>query len=985
MSANQENTKFTAVGSLEKAELLISQRKFDEAVKELDSFRSEYKPVRGSVADGSALLLAAKVALAKADYSTALELAQHSFEMLRTTTENKKLGDVQLLLSKIYSSTGNLDESESFARDALATFRRIRDRAGIFSCYNKLAWALQVRGEYDKAAKYLKEAIESLRSHSHDNEKVAISLTRYQANLARIYILTGNWDEASDLLQTCIEKNRLHNVKSSLVVNLLSLGYLCTLRRNQRQAWYCFEEVRHLLDQERQYRRESTILKEYLGRYYLEFGEHKKALEVLTSGITEAEAIAPQSSLSSQLHRYRAEVHVALGDYTRAAEDAEKAHQVARLIGEKIEVAHSLRILGIAKFRLDQIDVGVEYLRKAEEMFGELSDRFDRARALLDFATDGFVHNSEYEYRRAQAHIVSARFVFEELSARFATGESWTVEGSLHARFGRYDLALKALEEAEDLFGALGETERTRVVRLMRQDFEKRLVENALSQRNEFLLFRNYLTEGEYKNVRQGTLEENLDVLARRTGADRAFIGVFGGADEPVSILCAVRCGVDRVQTLCRSLTSDHIARLGGKPVFATAPDFANLNGLSQIMKGFPDVTSVIMLPLSVSDRKLGVLVLQKDVAGLGGRFFGQKDLNFAVAFADVIAFKAVECEQQKLAEDNRRLRLQLEDKCAFPNVITRSDEMLRMLDRVVQVKDSPISILIEGETGCGKDLLAKTIHYSSIRAKRRFVSVNCAALPETLLESELFGYKRGAFTGADRDKAGLFEEADGGTFFLDEIGEMPLSIQVKLLRVLEDQEVVRLGETTGRKVDVRVLSATNRDLKQAMESGIFRQDLYYRLSAMTLRIPPLRERREDIPLLIEHFLQQSERKVALSPEVLAMFVEYSWPGNVRELENEIKKLALLCDPTNTVDSSLLSKKFAKHTTGASLPDIPTVDISSSDFSLYNYLESFERTYLLKALSEHRWVKKHAASALKIPESTLRLKMKQYDIKQPTE
>jgi len=983
MSANLKKINSDAQGSLDRIDYLISERKIDNAAKDLEKYRAERVVNSGSTEEGWILYLSAKICHAKADYKTALADALQSFDILRITTENKKIGKVLLLLSRIYSSIGNLDESENYARDALATFRRIRDRAGIFGCYNKLAWVLQVRGEYEKSAKYLEEAIESFKGYAADNEKAAISLNRYIANLARIYILTGDWDKASDLLESCVQNNRVQNVKRSLIVNLLSLGYLSTLRRNQRQAWYCFEEIKHLLENDRQYVRESAILKEYLGKYYLEFGELKKSVDILTEGITEAEAIAPESALASQMYRYRAEAYLASGDNVKAIEDGEKALAVAKKIGEKIEIAHSLRIIGIAKFRIGKKDDGAEFLHRSEEAFFGLSDKFDRATALLDIANEGFVHNSEYEYRRAQAHIVTARFVFEEMEARYHVAESWSVEAGLHARYGKFDLALKAIEEAEELFGALGETEKTKLVRIVRQDLESKLVDSALSPQNEFLLFKDYLTETEYRNVREGTLEENLTVLAKRTNADHAFVAVSDEAEGGFRILAAVNWADNDAQDLCRTLSEKHLASLQGRPLFATAPDFAGANGLSNFLKGFPDATSLMLLPLRVSDQKIGMLLLQRDVAGLGGKFFGQKDLNFAVAFSDVVAFKAIEAEQNELAEDNRLLRAQLQERCSFPNVITRNEDMLNMLDRVVQVKDSPISILVEGETGCGKDLIAKTIHYNSVRAKKRFVSVNCAALPETLLESELFGYKRGAFTGADRDKAGLFEEADGGTFFLDEIGEMPLSIQVKLLRVLEDQEVVRLGETSGRRVDVRVLSATNRDLKKAMEDGTFRQDLYYRLSALTLRIPPLRDRKEDIPLLIDHFLKKEDRQVSMSPEVMKILVEHAWPGNVRELENEIKKVALLCDTSGVVDEGLMSKKFFKERGQAPGPDIPEVDLASTDFSLYDYMGEFERKFLIKALRENKWVKKHAAASLQIPESTLRLKMKQYDIKKP--
>jgi transcriptional regulator with PAS, ATPase and Fis domain len=344
--------------------------------------------------------------------------------------------------------------------------------------------------------------------------------------------------------------------------------------------------------------------------------------------------------------------------------------------------------------------------------------------------------------------------------------------------------------------------------------------------------------------------------------------------------------------------------------------------------------------------------------------------------------------QRSQLLEDNRRLKAQLMKEAAFPNILTRNHEMMAILDQVRQVVDSNISITIVGPTGSGKDLLARAIHYNSVRRDQRFISVNCAALPETLLESELFGYRRGAFTGADRDKPGLFEEADGGTFFLDEIADMPLSVQAKILRVLENKEIVRLGDSVPHKVDVRVISATNKDLKEQMAQGAFRQDLYYRLAALTFRLPPLSERREDIPLLVEHFLNGSKK--AVSAETMRQLVAYDWPGNVRELDNEIKKLILLAGDKPSIEVDILSDKIRSGVTaegdengnGHSAQPVGPADevVFGGDYSLYDYLASHERRFIIKALKERKGVKKHAAALLNIPESTLRLKIKEYNI-----
>jgi len=330
-----------------------------------------------------------------------------------------------------------------------------------------------------------------------------------------------------------------------------------------------------------------------------------------------------------------------------------------------------------------------------------------------------------------------------------------------------------------------------------------------------------------------------------------------------------------------------------------------------------------------------------------------------------------------------------MQKKVDFPSIMTRNSGMLELLTSVRQVVNSDISITITGETGSGKDLLAKAIHYNSNRSDKRFISVNCAALPETLLESELFGYKRGAFTGADRDKPGLFEEADGGAFFLDEIGDMPLPVQAKILRVLEEKEVVRLGESIPRKVDVRIISATHKDLHEAMENGTFRSDLYYRLSALCFHLPALRERREDIPLLVEHF--SAESGVTFSSDSMAALVHYDWPGNIRELENEVKKLCLIAGESKHVGLNLLSPKIARKNglteSGADKPGlqavaemIPGWAEQRCDFSLYDFIAVHEKRFITEALEQSQGVKKHAAAKLNIPESTLRLKIKQYDI-----
>ena len=314
--------------------------------------------------------------------------------------------------------------------------------------------------------------------------------------------------------------------------------------------------------------------------------------------------------------------------------------------------------------------------------------------------------------------------------------------------------------------------------------------------------------------------------------------------------------------------------------------------------------------------------------------------------------------------------------KYTFANVITKDKETLKIIQEIQKAKDSDLPILLEGETGTGKDLLVKVIHYQSKRRNKRFVPVNCSALPETLLENELFGHKRGAYTGADKDEPGLFEEAEGGTFYFDEIAEVPLSTQVKLLRVIEEKEVTRLGETKPRKVDVRIVASTSRDLKKTLLGESFRKDLYHRLNTFNFRLPPLRERKEDIPLLIEYFLKEnkvSERFSAIfsEPKVMKEFSDYDWPGNVRELKNEIERLTISIPNDETMNPQLLLERIINLKKG---------EIKKERTSLYDELAEFERKRIIQVLEQTNYVKAKAAESLRIPVSSLKSKIKKYGI-----
>ncbi len=308
--------------------------------------------------------------------------------------------------------------------------------------------------------------------------------------------------------------------------------------------------------------------------------------------------------------------------------------------------------------------------------------------------------------------------------------------------------------------------------------------------------------------------------------------------------------------------------------------------------------------------------------------------------------------------------------------------ELYRLLDKVI---DSDSTVLVQGENGTGKELIARAIHFNSRRRHLRFVVQNCSAFNDNLLDSELFGHKKGAFTGAVSDKQGLFEVADGSTFFLDEIGDMSPSLQVKLLRVLQEGTFIPVGDTQSKKVDVRIIAATNRDLKRMVERGEFREDLYYRINVIAIHVPPLRDRREDIPALIECFLRKQSRGdhhrlKKLSKGCIARLLDYSWPGNIRELENEIERLVVLSGEEKLIGEDLLSSRIRQQ--GPSRPESTEGPHGEAPDCLPGAVESLERTMIYEVLKRNHWNKTRAAQELQISRRNLIRKVNKYNLDQ---
>lgn len=395
-------------------------------------------------------------------------------------------------------------------------------------------------------------------------------------------------------------------------------------------------------------------------------------------------------------------------------------------------------------------------------------------------------------------------------------------------------------------------------------------------------------------------------------------------------------------------------------------PEMDGIKLLDIVTKKYPDI-SVIMITAH------GTIETAVETMKKGAKDYILKPLRL-----DEILAKVETISQLKsLMKENQYLREKLSQKYNFNNIIGKNRKMLELFDLIKDIAKTNSTVLITGESGTGKELIANAIHFNSERIKKPFVKVNCGVLAENLLESELFGHVKGSFTGAIRDKLGRFEIANGGTIFLDEIGDISPNMQLKLLRVLQEGEFERVGGTETIKVDVRIIAATNRDLKSMMMNGEFRQDLYYRLNVIPLEVPTLRERRDDIPLLITHFLEkynkQFDKKIeSIEDNVMKCLQNYSWQGNIRELENLLERAVVL-----NKSGRLTVKDFPLYVIQQQ------TDIESemnTDGSLIDIVDSYEKQIILKALKENNFNKLRTAEKLGIHRSTFMSKLKKYNI-----
>lgn len=472
----------------------------------------------------------------------------------------------------------------------------------------------------------------------------------------------------------------------------------------------------------------------------------------------------------------------------------------------------------------------------------------------------------------------------------------------------------------------------------------------------------------------RGNVRTALSALQKSLGLAFAFYLRIDGDNDNLIPLAASGLDAQTFRRLDQRVDRTTIRNVYESSEAIQMASITENHVLHMVFEGFGG--SFVAVPAMTHGETTGVLA-----AGLESNHGPaiEKAKSLLMLVAQLIAHtmrieQVVQGERKKLRDENTFLKQELKEKYDFSHIIGTSSAMKQVYDQVTMVARANATVLLRGESGTGKELIANAIHYNSLRSKRPLIKVNCAALPESLIESELFGHEKGAFTGADRVKKGRFELADGGTLFLDEIGEIPLQTQIKLLRVLQEREFERVGGNETIKTNIRLIAATNKNLEEAIRSGEFREDLYYRLNVFSIFLPPLRERKPDILLLAEHFVEKYEsehgkRIRRISTPAIDMLMSYHFPGNVRELENAIERAVLLCD-SNVIH-------------GHHLPaTLQTAEVTGTvtDLSLDSAVEAFERDLIQDALKSNKGNIAKTARSLGSTERIVGYKIKKYAI-----
>ena len=860
------------------------------------------------------------------DYKKAIKEVKGIYEKLRPTSEMRIYALAQRVMGMAYTYLGETEKAKEHLESSFYIFRRIKDTDKSLASLTMLAYLYDIYSMWDVALKHRKTVLRTAKKEKSEKWEIPALI-----NLSISYINLGKWSWAEMVLKKVMALlEEIENPESLLLADAkINLAHIHIKQRRYKSAqqllFAAFDYVSSV-----NAKRQLYLINKHLGQIEYEKGNYQSALESYFRAYNIVKEIAPKGNWSAEIQRLIAECYIMTNRLKEVLPFLRNALKLSRSVKNKFFEALTYRVFAKVYDIQNNVDSAIYYYEKSIELLEEIAELYERGRTLLEY---GKFLSRQGNYFRALRLLYKAEDLFKKLPSEYWIAATYLAIAENYYRTNNHDLALKYLDMSWNIFYNLHEKESLIEAQKLRKKIEEGMLEYALLRANEF-------------TVPDESLEKMLSFLHRKLSLRSLLL--LAERNGSFEILKEIGAHPALREYVTLSLNRRNLR----KPLLSSRAD--KQKRIAFLKK--EGISSFLFLPLSHLGNKTILYLDKKDQ-------LKQEELLFIVRFSGALSVKLSELEQKELKRQNLQLIRELR-KREFPNIITKNEKMLRIFDLIEKIKDDNIPVLIEGESGTGKELIAKAIHHRGKRGSKPFVPQDCGALPEGLAESILFGHRKGAFTGAINDCPGLFEEANNGTLFLDEISNLSPSIQAKLLRVLQDGMIRRLGERRLRKVNVRVIAASNVDLDEAVKKGKFRKDLLYRLKGIRIKLPPLRERKEDIPLLVHYFVSKYSREKGkkvkkITKEAMDALMAYDWENNnIRELEFEIES-AIIRMENGVITPDLFSfqKKPKK------MKPSPTID------------------EILEALKENNWIIRRTAKFLKMPESTLRKRLKTHGIR----
>jgi transcriptional regulator with GAF, ATPase, and Fis domain len=942
---------------------------FDAALRSLAGARSAARRLGDPRRKAQIAAELARTLTAVGRYRRARRYGLYAYHTLRNTDDHRTVAQAGVTIGLCSARLGDAAEAIEWLQSAAATFRRIDDSDGLVSALNNLGLVYKNLREWREATRFLEQAL-----RVDERAGLYARMQAHNQNLGLIRYYLGHWDLAEENFRRALQIARDTGHLQGEAQALLALGRLARRRRQFERAEEHFRRALELAGSVGA-QREIALAREFRAEVALDRGHAGDALTLLEPALEDARISAPQGDLVMELEIRVGLALLHLGRVEEAQGHLLSGIALSERLGDRLEQALGERALA----RLEAMrgnSAGLELkIASSARGFEELNERYELATTLASWGELLLLLPAGQRQRvRLEPVADAARraaTLFRELGVLSLAAEAMLTLARLEAEREMFDQAVSLLEQAEQWLREAADPDTEERAAALRRELEQQYVAVSLSSCNEFRALEEANRLFRDTSGMDGLLAQAVKMAVEHSGGDRGFVAFSpsGGRLEVVAQHGLGRDRSRRILQVIEAMVGHRVAETG--PLFSSrvAADPRFNGALGGALEG---VGSLVCVPLNFPSQAVGLVYVDRFSDSLLGAF-KQRDLNLLAVLANSAGVAIVEAQRSLLLQENQVLRQQLKPTPGLDRVISQSREMSEILTLLSKVGDSSATILFMGETGTGKGLLAQVVHEMSNRRDRQFVQVNCAALPEHLLESELFGYVHGAFTGALRDKTGLFEEADGGTLFLDEIEKVPESVQAKLLHVLDRGEIRPVGATRSRSVNARVICATGCDLRERIKDGRFLEDLFYRLNDITVRVPSLRERREDIPVLAQHFFSFYSRQMekvlkGFAPEVLRVFLNHEWRGNVRELEKAVKRMVVLADEGDLLGLALLP---------AELREGPGAEPERmAGRALRSNVAQLERRMIAEALDRVRWNKARAARELGLSYPTLLSKIR---------